>query len=514
MPDPIAYITNVAAAESQSASALPTASPSAAAVRLAHEAGTVRLSGPAELLAPLAALPKLVPDPRSGGLRTDAVNYRMVVERLMADGTAFEDRAKRWERTVWSARSRREPLPHQSEALAAWWSAGGRGVVVLPTGTGKTYLAVLAILKANRPTLVVVPTLDLMQQWYEELGLALTAEVGLLGGGHYEPKPLCVTTYDSAYLYMDRLGDRYGLVVFDECHHLPGPTIAQAALACMAPFRLGLTATPERPDGRHELYADLIGPEVYRRHIAEMAGRRLAEYDTEILHVELSEADRADYDKARATYREFVDRHGLRVSRPEGWGRFLMLAAQTAAGRAAFAAYRRQKELANAAPEKMDVLERLLRRHAGERTLVFTQDNATVYGISRRFLLPAITHQTKVKERKEILDRFNAGSYPAIVTAKVLNEGVNVPEAGVAVVFSGSASVREHVQRLGRILRPREGKRARLYELITRDTNEELVSERRRRHEAYGHDAEPEAAAEGEGPPEDFDYVPDETAGG
>src|SRR5262249_15163082 len=161
----------------------------------------------------------------------------------------------------------RPPLLHQAEALAAWWSAGGRGCVVLPTGTGKTYLAVMAILKANRPTLVVVPTLDLLQQWYEELGLAIAADVGLIGGGHHEPLPLAVTTYDSAYLYLDRLGNRYGMLIFDECHHLPGPNVCQAAMCSLAPFRLGLTATPERADGRHELLDELIGPTVYRRQI-------------------------------------------------------------------------------------------------------------------------------------------------------------------------------------------------------------------------------------------------------
>ncbi len=65
----------------------------------------------------------------------------------------------------------KEAFPHQTEGLAAWWKAGGRGVVVLPTGTGKTHLANLAIHKAERPTLIVTPTIDLMNQWYDELSL-------------------------------------------------------------------------------------------------------------------------------------------------------------------------------------------------------------------------------------------------------------------------------------------------------------------------------------------------------
>jgi superfamily II DNA or RNA helicase len=96
-----------------------------------------------------------------------------------------------------------------------------------------------------------------------------------------------------------------------------------------------------------------------------------------------------------------------------------------------------------------------------------------------------ITHQTKVTERSEILAAFSAGTYGAIVTSKVLNEGVDVPDANVAVVLSGSGSVREHVQRLGRILRQREGKRALLYEIVTARTTETFTSDRRREHDAY-----------------------------
>ena len=148
-------------------------------------------------------------------------------------------------------------------------------------------------------------------------------------------------------------------------------------------------------------------------------------------------------------------------------------------------AYRRQREIAFAAPAKLELLAHLLRRHARERTLVFTQDNATAYRIARQFLVPVITHQTRVKERSEILERFAAGEYGVVVTSKVLNEGVDVPDASVAVVVSGSGSVREHVQRLGRILRRRDGKRAVLYEVVTADTAETFTSARRRDHDAY-----------------------------
>ena len=134
---------------------------------------------------------------------------------------------------------------------------------------------------------------------------------------------------------------------------------------------------------------------------------------------------------------------------------------------------------------KEEAIWNLLQQHRGDLILIFTQDNDMAYRLGRRFLLPVLTHQTKVKERKAFLDAFRAGDYRILVTSKVLNEGVDVPEANVAIVVSGSGSIREHVQRLGRVLRARPGKRATLYELIARDTGEYYINERRRQHRAY-----------------------------
>src|SRR5207302_2533414 len=157
--------------------------------------------------------------------------------------------------------------PPQTEALETWCKQGNRGVVVLPTGTGKTHLAILAVSRTARPALVVTPTIDLLNQWYGELLLAFGEPIGLLGGGYYDLQPLTVTTYDSAYIHVERWGNRYGLLVFDECHHLPGQSYMAAAVASIAPFRLGLTATPERADGAEAVLPELIGPIVFRREI-------------------------------------------------------------------------------------------------------------------------------------------------------------------------------------------------------------------------------------------------------
>jgi superfamily II DNA or RNA helicase len=347
-------------------------------------------------------------------------------------------------------------------------------------------MAHMAINRAERPTLVVTPTIDLLNQWYDELTLSFAADVGLMGGGYYEVKPLTVTTYDSAHMNMDRIGDRFGLIVFDECHHLPNPTYGFAATCSLAPFRLGLTATPERADNAHTQLDSLIGPIVYRREITQLRGQFLADYRVETLYVSLTEEERFRYEEARDIYRSFLRERGIDLSQPGGWGHFLYAAHRYPNGRQAYLAYREQRSLALAAPAKLKLLASLLERHGGDRVLVFTHDNATVYTIARQFLVPVITHQTKTKERREILVRFNSGAYPIVATSRVLNEGVNVPEANVAIILSGTGTVREHVQRLGRILRKAGDKRAVLYEVITRGTAEEFTSSRRRQHSAYG----------------------------
>src|SRR4051812_7771526 len=257
-----------------------------APIHLTFDGGTLVVSGAEPEI--LATLPNCRLDPRSGGYRAEARHYRSLVEYLRRHQFPYQDAARSYQPTTWNLQAGRDPFPHQTEGLDAWWKAGGRGVVVLPTGTGKTFLAVLAIQRAARPALVVTPTIDLLNQWYDELLTAFDVPVGLLGGGYYDLQPLTVTTYDSAYIHLERWGNRFGLLVFDECHHLPGPTYMAAAVGSLAPFRLGFTATPERADGQEVRLPELIGPIVYRREIKQLSGDFLAEYHTERLYVELS----------------------------------------------------------------------------------------------------------------------------------------------------------------------------------------------------------------------------------
>jgi superfamily II DNA or RNA helicase len=409
-----------------------------------------------------------------------------VVEAARAASIPMQDDARAYHRLPELRHlGTRTPRPYQREAVEAWRAARWRGIVVLPTGAGKSFVAESCIAVAQRSTLVVVPTLDLLSQWYGNLRAAFGCDVGALGGGQHDVRDITVTTYDSAWMHMERYGNRFGLVVFDEVHHLPAPMYLRAAESMIAPLRLGLTATLERPDLRHELLTECVGPVVHRVEIPDLAGDFLAPYTVEVVRTTLSADEERRYNELRGVYREFVSSRRISMRGSDGWKRFLIEASRSKEGRAAFKAFLSAKAIAHGGERKIEMVRHILAEEEGRRAIVFTNDNATAMRVSRELLVPCITHHTDVKERRWILDAFAAGEVRCITTSRVLNEGVDLPAAEVAIIVSGTSTVREAVQRLGRILRPSGDKQAVLYELIAEGTTESAASERRREHDAY-----------------------------
>jgi superfamily II DNA or RNA helicase len=446
--------------------------------RLRFEAGTLILEGAAETDSP--RVPEaFVWDARTRQFRAPAYLYRRIIKDFIAAKTPYEDEAKKYSAFDFKPKFRVEPRPFQTAAVEAWRQNERCGVIVLPTGAGKTHAAAMAIEMCGRQTLVVVPTIDLMNQWYELLLSTFNVEIGLIGGGFYETGAITVTTYASAFRHQERLGNQFGLIIFDECHHLPSEGYKYAAEFAIAPFRLGLSATPERADGNNSMLEELVGAFVYRLEAQQLAGEYLADYVVERIEVDLSEEESDLYKKERDVFRAFTRAKNIAFGSPDGWKTFVMQSAMSEDGRRAMKAYRNSKKIALGTNAKLSVLRELLVRHKKDKILIFTAENEMVYRISNDFLLPAITHETNVKERKFWLDALNKGDVSALATSKVLNEGVNIPDASVAIILSGSGSSREHIQRLGRILRKKGDKQAILYEVVTRNTAEEYMSQRR-----------------------------------
>jgi superfamily II DNA or RNA helicase len=442
-------------------------------------------------------------DDRVERFRLPATAYAPLLHALRADGVPVVDHARAFKEVAFEPAVEREPWPHQDEALRAWIRAERRGVVVLPTAAGKTFVAQLAMQATPRSTLILVPTKPLLDQWYRTLRAVFPhLSIGVLGGGDRDglspdepPLAVLVSTYDSAAIHAETLGNRYALLIFDECHHLPTDFYRSIAELSLAPYRLGLSATPERGDGRHMDLETLVGPVVYERTPEELVGIALADYEVRQLRVRLLPAEREEYEASIETRNLFLRERGISLGGENGYVRFVQASAQSAQGREAMLAHLRARALAFGTERKLDVLASLLEEHWPTRTLIFTHDNALAHAVSERFLIPAITHETTAKERHAMLERFAEGSYPCLVTSRVLNEGIDVPNASVGVVLSGTGSRREHVQRLGRFLRRGDdpNKQALLYEVIAEETGEEQTAQRRRRVQYHVSPATPDA---------------------
>jgi len=417
-------------------------------------------------------------DPRVNAYRAMAIHYRDILAYLKRSKLGYVDDV-------------RDVLPcpplscdlelrsYQEEALKAWTDADKRGVIVLPTGAGKTYIALEAIHRLNTPTLVLAPTIVLMEQWRQHLSSRFGVEVGEYGGGMEVLKPLTVATYDSAYIRAEYLGNRFLLVIFDEVHHLPAPSFRQIAEMYIAPYRMGLTATYEREDGEHREFPRLVGGLVYRLEVDALAGKHLSPFKHEKIFVNLTPEEHRIYDQQFTIFTSYLQSRGITLRSPEDFRNFIVRTGGDPEAREALLARNRALKTALNSNAKIKILGDLLNKYKDKKILVFTLHNQLVYRISRRFLIPAITYQTSKEERGEILDEFKAGEYRVVVTSQVLDEGIDVPDASVGFILSGTGSSREYIQRLGRILRKVEGKEAKLIEIVAKDTVETRISHRR-----------------------------------
>jgi superfamily II DNA or RNA helicase len=422
-------------------------------------------------------------DRRVGAWRCDAIAYPDLCERLRASQVRCDDQVPAWQNVRWP-RVKLHALRDEQQAAVDAWEPSGRGCVVMPTGTGKTEVALTVMARHPLSTLVVAPVRDLMYQWHRRILEGLGYDAGVIGDNVFNVRPVSVTTYDSACIHMEKLGNRFGLVVFDECHHLPGPLRRDAARMSAAPLRLGLTATLERSDGRHADLADLIGPTRFDMPVSAARGRSLADYHVVRIPVELAPEEEQRYRRLAEQVRKYLVER--RKTDPEyGWEDLCAESGRTPEARQAIRAYFAKRAIEDRAEEKLRVLEDLFQLHVGEPCLIFAGSNAMARDVSRRFLIPCLLSHCGKKERLEVLRGLEEGRYPALVANRVLDEGVDLPEVKVAVVLGGTASSRQAKQRLGRVLRKSGNARAVLYEVVSAGTKEEERSRQRRRSDAY-----------------------------
>ncbi len=413
--------------------------------------------------------PGVVWDPRTQNLRAAAHRYRALRRAATTSGVSFTDPIPaRWSRSrQWAPPSLR---PYQRDAVMAWLGQGKRGVIVLPTGAGKTRVALAAAAAVRGPTAVLCPTRVLLGQWLEALKQVYAGPLGVLGDGESRIEPVTVMTFESAFRRMDALGDRFALLVVDEVHHFASGLRAEALEACVAPYRLGLTATaPEAASAGELTLDDLVGPVAFAMSIGDLSGTHLAAFDVVRLRVGLTAAERAEYVRMARPYLEL--QAALRRATPSiDWEGTMRAMASTADGRRAIRAWQGAVALAAFPEEKRRLAAALIERHRDDKTLVFASRASDARTVSSDSLVPAITAEIVREERDAVMARFRDGTLRCVVSARVLNEGVDVPDANVAVLLGGALGVREQAQRVGRVLRPGPGKRAIVYDIATAGT--------------------------------------------
>lgn len=219
---------------------------------------------------------------------------------------------------------------------------------------------------------------------------------------------------------------------------------------------------------------------MYRTRVKELVEKEyLAPYTVERRYIKLDEEERIEYEKNYNMYVDALRELGLQYG-INGFKRLIMLSSKNRLAREALLARNKALSIAFNSRAKLDELREILAEYKDSKIIIFTQYNELVYAIAKEFLIPFITHRTSLDERRDVLQGFKDGRYRAIVTSKVLDEGIDVPDADVGVIVSGTGSKREFVQRLGRLLRSREGKRALLIEIVSKDTIEVHASRKRR----------------------------------
>ena len=453
--------------------------------KLFFDKGTIRIED-----SELIKIPNTKYDDRTRSLRSYGLNYQEIIDYLQKSDLNFTDHVPDFIPPSLVLRTKDLELrDYQQKAIQNWQKSSMRGCVILPTGAGKTAIGIKAIQAVNASALVVVPTIDLMEQWGANISKHLysgnlnaqNVSVGKLGGGKEDMQAITVATYDSAYLRASSIGNRFKLVIFDEVHHLPAPRYSSIAEQFIAPYRLGLTATIEREDELHELIPYLTGGVVFRLGSKELSDQRhLAEYAIDRIQVNLTPEEQEEYETSHTKFLTNLRQLGFQVPSMHNLKRLIMMSNKNKIARDALLARNRANEIALNSQSKITELQKILEQNKNTKTIIFTQNNKMVYGLSNRFLVPHITHRTSKDERRDVLDGFKSGRYSAVVTSRVLDEGVDVPDAELGIIMSGTGSGREIIQRLGRILRPKEdGRKARLVELVSRNTRETDTSAKR-----------------------------------
>jgi superfamily II DNA or RNA helicase len=348
----------------------------------------------------------------------------------------------------------------QQDALATWRQTD-RGVVAVVTGGGKTWFALACVhdLLSRQPdttVVIVVPTVALLDQWSvvlaDDLKIA-SANIALYGGGHRPKKPsrFNVVILNTARTVAPSIAaDRPTFLIVDECHRAASMHNARS-LSGSHVATLGLSATPERDfdDLFNEAVVPILGPVIYRYDYGEaLTNRVITPFALTNVRVPFTEDEKASYD---AYTKRLVPLFRQRERGDPGVDDRL------------HRVLRERARVSTGATLRIPAAVKILERHKRVRTIVFHEHIVAADAIAK--ILLERGHRVAVYHsgigphlRQDNLRRFRRGQVDVLVTCRALDEGINVPDASLAVIVASTASTRQRIQRLGRVLRPSAGK--------------------------------------------------------
>ncbi len=365
---------------------------------------------------------------------------------------------------------------YQLEAVRAWKDNGYRGVIALPTGAGKTLIGVQGITTLGLPTLIVTFTNEQLRQWEETIKRFTKGdvEVGLYYSRKKHLAPITITTYQTAIKHMDELSSFLFLII-DEAHHLPAEKFREIALSCVAPYRMALSATPYRSDGKHVELFRLMGGLVYQRGVEELVAQGyLAQFRVLRIKIPLTLEEKAEYDNLTRKFRSLSEgRPVLEIVKRAKEGDVKAMEA--------LKVYSRIRYLIGLTKGKLSKIREIVEKEKGRKVVIFTQYVEHAELISKLIGGYILTGQMPKRERELVLEKFKQSNSGVLVLTTVGDEGLDIPDASVGIVVAGTSSKRQYIQRLGRLLRNNSGNKvATLYELIAKGTSEEYQSKKRR----------------------------------